>query len=170
MGSDLLPETRDFNPKQVTVMEEKSQKILARLRFNEDIVFFKIEETILIVSAGGGIYVFCLKTFKKIESLQCNSMFQTFLTTMPGDKDSVDVFRVVFTDPNGEGKLCLYTCKSAKKNPFHRSSSIFRLDEHIEPRRRRLEETLGNQGRQAIFSERLRALGLHDEKYSSKLT
>lgn len=50
-------------------MQEKNSKILARLKFNEAIVFFKIENTALIVSAGGGLYIFSLKTFKKIESL-----------------------------------------------------------------------------------------------------
>jgi hypothetical protein len=63
VGSDLIEETNDFSSKQVTVMKENSTHILARLRFNEDIVFFKIEATILIVSAAGGLYIFSLKTF-----------------------------------------------------------------------------------------------------------
>ena len=44
VGSDLNAEDNknDFSPKQLTIIQEKNSKILARLRFNEDIVFFKI--------------------------------------------------------------------------------------------------------------------------------
>ena len=70
-----MDETSDFSAKQVTVIQLDNSKILARLRFNEEILFFKIQDTVLIVSAGGGLYIFCLKTFKKLESLQCNSVF-----------------------------------------------------------------------------------------------
>ena len=75
VGSQLMAETNDFSAKQVTVIQQDNSKILARLRFNEEILFFKLEGTVLIVSAGGGLYIFCLKTFKKLESLQCNSVF-----------------------------------------------------------------------------------------------
>ena len=69
VGSELIEETRDFSAKQVTVIHQNNSKILARLRFNEEIVFFKIMCTVLIVSAGGGLYIFSLQTFKKMESL-----------------------------------------------------------------------------------------------------
>ena len=71
VGSDLNVEDNknDFSAKQLTIIQENNSKILARLRFNEDIVFFKIQQTILIVSAGGGLYIFDLSTFKKLESL-----------------------------------------------------------------------------------------------------
>ena len=50
-------------------MHQVDEKILARMKFNEEIVYFKIQATILIVSAGGGLYIFDLATFKKLESL-----------------------------------------------------------------------------------------------------
>ena len=42
VGSDLMPSTNDFSPKQTTVMTQDSHNILARLKFNEDIISFKI--------------------------------------------------------------------------------------------------------------------------------
>ena len=44
VGSDLNVEDNknDFSAQQLTIIQEKNSKILARLRFNEDIVFFKI--------------------------------------------------------------------------------------------------------------------------------
>ena len=85
VGSELNEETADFSTKQLTIMQERNSKILARLKFNEEIVFFRIQFTILIVSAGGGLYIFDLGTFKKLESLQCNSTFATYLRTMKND-------------------------------------------------------------------------------------
>ena len=79
-------------------MQERNSKILARLKFNEEIVFFRIQHTILIVSAGGGLYIFDLGTFKKLESLQCNSTFATYLRTMKNDDSKVDVFRIIYSD------------------------------------------------------------------------
>lgn len=40
VGSDLTPPTKDFSPKQITVMRENTSQILARLKFNETIIFF----------------------------------------------------------------------------------------------------------------------------------
>lgn len=42
VGSDLEPPTKDFSPKQITVMREQSSQILARLKFNDTIIFFQI--------------------------------------------------------------------------------------------------------------------------------
>ena len=80
-------------------MQENNSKILARLKFNEEIIFFKIQKTILIVSAGGGLYIFDLKTFKKLESLQCNSTFATYMSMMNNEQSKVDIFRIIYTDP-----------------------------------------------------------------------
>lgn len=110
VGSDLIEETADFSPKQVTVLKENSSQILARLRFNESVVFFKIHATILIVSAGGGLYIFSLTNFKKVESLQCNSIFQTYMSMVHGT-DDVEIFRIVFTDPSNVGRLNIFSCK-----------------------------------------------------------
>jgi len=45
VGSELTEDEneKDFSPNQVTIMQQNdSRRILARLRFNEPIVFFKI--------------------------------------------------------------------------------------------------------------------------------
>ena len=42
VGSELNEETHDFSTKQLTIMQERNSKILARLKFNEEIVFFRI--------------------------------------------------------------------------------------------------------------------------------
>ena len=99
VGSELIEETRDFSAKQVTVIQQNNSKILARLRFNEEIVFFKIMCTVLIVSAGGGLYMFCLRSFKKMESLQCNSVFQTYMEKRANSANDVGTFRIIYSDP-----------------------------------------------------------------------
>ena len=95
-------------------MQENNSKILARLKFNEEIVFFQIQKTILIVSAGGGLYIFDLKTFEKLESLQCNSTFATYMSCMQNDDSKVDIFRIIYTDPGQEGRLNIFSCKYQK--------------------------------------------------------
>lgn len=111
VGSEVNIETADFSAKQLTIMQEKNSQILARLKFNEEIIFFKIQATILIVSAGGGLYIFDMQTFKKLESLQCNSTFGTYMSTMKNDDSKVDIFRIVYTDPSSEGRLNIFSCK-----------------------------------------------------------
>ena len=115
VGSDG-EETKDFSAKQLTIMEEKNAKILARLKFNEEIVFFKIMGKVLIVSAGGGLYIFDIETFKKLESLQCNSTFACHMDYMKYDDSKVDVFRIVYTDPGQEGLLNIFSCKYKGNN------------------------------------------------------
>ena len=116
VGSELIEENRDFSAKQVTVIQQNDSKILARLRFNEEIVYFKLQATILIVSAGGGLYIFCLRTFKKMESLQCNSVFQTYMQMKPDCSSphgqQVDIFRIVYSDPSQDGVINIFSCKS----------------------------------------------------------
>lgn len=111
MGSDLNAETNDFSAKQVTVMKQNNSKILARLKFNEEIIYFKIQARILIISAGGGLYIFCTRSLTKLESLQCNSVFQTYMSMVPGTDQNVDMFRIVYSDPAQEGRLSIFSCK-----------------------------------------------------------
>ena len=111
VGSELNEETADFSPKQITVLHENSEKILARMKFNDSIVYFKICATILIVSAGGGLYIFDLATFKKLESLQCNSVFQTYMRMNKNDESKVDIFRIIFCDPSLPGQIKIFSCK-----------------------------------------------------------
>ena len=81
-------------------------------------MYFKLQATILIVSAGGGLYIFCLRTFKKMESLQCNSVFQTFMQTklsrISSEGEQVDIFRIVYSDPSQDGTINIFSCKSYK--------------------------------------------------------
>ena len=75
-----------------------SSRILARLKFNDDIVFFQIKEEVLIVSVGGSLFIFSLKTLTKLETLQCSSIFETFMTMRTDDYQdcAVDVFRIIY--------------------------------------------------------------------------
>ena len=112
VGSELHEETKDFSSKQVTVMQQSDCKILARLRFNEEIVFFKIQAQILIVSSGGGLYIFSLRNMKKIESLHCSAVFASFMSMAPDSKgDQFDFLRLIYSDPNEVGRLSIYSCK-----------------------------------------------------------
>ena len=43
VGSKDIEESNDFSTKQITVMQQNNPKILARLKFNEEIIFFKIQ-------------------------------------------------------------------------------------------------------------------------------
>lgn len=43
VGSKDIEESNDFSTKQITVMQQNNSKILARLKFNEEIIFFKIQ-------------------------------------------------------------------------------------------------------------------------------
>ena len=85
VGSNLEPASKDFSSKQITVMRAaNSAQILARLKFSDQIVFFQIQGEVLIISSGGGLYIFCLKTLQKLQTFQCNSVFQTFLKLKDG--------------------------------------------------------------------------------------
>ncbi len=67
--TDEKDQADEFWDCQVTIMAKGDRKVLAKIKFNEPIVFFKIHGGILVASAGGGLYVFCLETLKKLESL-----------------------------------------------------------------------------------------------------
>ena len=47
VGSDEMPQDNDFSPKQITIMQIGSDKILIRLKFNDDIVFFNVDDALL---------------------------------------------------------------------------------------------------------------------------
>jgi hypothetical protein len=120
---------KDFSPCQVTVMAKGDRKVLAKIRFNEPIIYFKIEGSILIVSAGGGLYVFSLENFKKIESLQCNSMFQTYMSE---NQNQVDIFRIIYQHPNEDGVLNIFSCKLIILSTLVLVNHFTSIDEHME--------------------------------------
>ena len=47
VGSDEMPQDNDFSPRQITIMQIGSDKILIRLKFNDDIVFFNVDDALL---------------------------------------------------------------------------------------------------------------------------
>ena len=90
-------------------MQQNNSKIVARLRFNDEIILFKLHAQILIVSSGGGLYIFSLHNMQKIESLQCSSVFASFMSIMPNSRHQVDCFRIIYSDPGNRGKLNIYS-------------------------------------------------------------
>jgi hypothetical protein len=59
------------------------------------------------------MYMFCIATLQKIESLQCSSVFATYMTMhTESEESSVDVFRVIYTDPQASSRVNVFNCKS----------------------------------------------------------
>ena len=42
-----MPINNDFSPKQITVMKLGSPRILARLKFNDDVIYFEVDDALL---------------------------------------------------------------------------------------------------------------------------
>ena len=70
---------------------------------------FQIAAEALIVSSGDGLYMFCLKTFQKIESFQCSSSFGIYMSFKDlselNEREVVgeDSFRIAYQNPENPG-------------------------------------------------------------------